>query len=138
VPFGQPQPILGIEICKNNNISGEDLFFKWEAIMYNTAPRIFDQDSIHAIKQQLERDAMKMKAQRAQLKSNLNGLLNRNLGNIRRPITRDDPSLNKTNTKSLETNVKSENRQPGPGKVKITWGNNHALTTCKRTDSLLS
>lgn len=142
--FGQSQLqrfIPGAEICKNNNISGDDLFYKWEAIMYNTAPRVFDQDSIHAIKEQLERDAVKLKAQRAQLKSNLNGLLTRNLGNIGRSTastTRVDVSLSKTNTKPLAVNVKSESRKPGPSKVKVTQGYDPASTACKCANALLN
>ncbi|KAI0345724.1 DNA polymerase alpha, subunit B [Trametopsis cervina] len=96
------------EICKNNNMSGDDLFYKWEAIKYNTAPRVFDKDSIHAIKEQLEREAAKTKAQKVKSKGNLGGILSRNIASLGRPGLRNDVSLRAV--RLPEASAKSESK----------------------------
>ncbi|KAI0086596.1 DNA polymerase alpha/epsilon subunit B-domain-containing protein [Irpex rosettiformis] len=113
------------EFCKNNNINGDDLYFKWEALTYNThstAARVLDQAALQAIKEGVEREAAKVKAQRAQMKTNLSGLLTRNLGGIGRigmKSTTGGPLKAQSMPVKLESNVR---RMAGSSSVKIENG----------------
>lgn len=122
----------GAEICKNNNITGDDFYFKWEAISYNTTPRVFDKDSIQAIKDKLERDAAKVKVQRAQIKGNLSGLLSKNLGGFGRGGARNDVLLSKTTNKPQPVKIKTEGGNlAGPSKVRITRSSEPIPRSCE-------
>ncbi|KAI0689714.1 DNA polymerase alpha/epsilon subunit B-domain-containing protein [Cytidiella melzeri] len=110
------------EICKNNNITGEDVYYKWQAISYNTKQLVLNKDSVRAIKEELERDAAKVKAQRAQLKSNLGGTLKRNLGALGRVGAKVDPFSNKTASKTAAPTKTESRTVAGPSKVRITRG----------------
>ncbi|KAM5535085.1 hypothetical protein V8D89_011313 [Ganoderma adspersum] len=49
-----------VKVCQANNMSGEDLFFKWEAMRYNRGPAPqFTLKDIHDVRAQIQRDIKK-------------------------------------------------------------------------------
>lgn len=79
-PFPHSKHDIGIQLCKNYSIDGRDLFYKWEALNFNTKPRLFNADSVSELRQQLQREAAKAtKRNIPNPKSNLSGLLSKNL-----------------------------------------------------------
>lgn len=75
------------------NISGEDLFFKWEAVRYGTkGPQQFTADSVQALKARMQRDVAKANVKRQQAKVTLSGSLNRRFGSAQKPGPRMDTS----------------------------------------------
>lgn len=71
--------ILGITLCQHYGITGEDLLFKWEAMSFGISPRVFNAETIPALKQHIQRELAKQNAKKLHAKSTTSGLMSRNL-----------------------------------------------------------
>ncbi|TFK48691.1 DNA polymerase alpha, subunit B [Heliocybe sulcata] len=73
-----------INLCKNFHISPEELYYKWEAIKYNSSGpsiTIFTADSVKQIKVKIQRDALNEQTKQKP-RAQLNGTMSRGKGPV--------------------------------------------------------
>lgn len=75
----------GVKICQANNMSGETLFFKWEAMRYNRgpAPQLTLKD-IHDVRAQIQRDIKKNTIAKKFTRGSLSGPQSRGFASVNR------------------------------------------------------
>lgn len=76
----------GVTICRNFNLSGEDLFYKWEAMSFGQVPRVFNMDALGALKLHVQREFVR-ESKKLQPKTKSSGLLSKNLDARQMPST---------------------------------------------------
>ncbi|KAH9933127.1 DNA polymerase alpha, subunit B [Epithele typhae] len=71
-----------VKLCQNHNMSGEDLFYKWEAVSFNRGPRQFSVQDLDDVRKTIQRDLAKRAGVNKMLSSRgkLSGLQSRNFG----------------------------------------------------------
>ena len=77
---------VGVTICRNFNLSGEALFYKWEAISYGQTPRVFNMDALSELKTHVQREFAKQN-KKLQAKAKTSGMISRNLNARQMPST---------------------------------------------------
>ena len=68
-----------MKICQTHNLSGEDLFFKWEAIRFNQGPSQFAIEDLQEVKNRIQRDLAKANAAKKLMRGSLMGRQSRQL-----------------------------------------------------------
>ena len=102
-----------MQICDNNGLNADDLFYKWEAANFKMTPRVVNTHSISEVRQMLERDATKAKAKRTQGGAGLTGRQSKNLAPMGRFGIKIEP-------KAVSTTIRAESRsEAGPSRVRL-------------------
>ena len=102
-------------------MTGEELLYKWEAMSFGVSPRVFNADTIPALKQHIQRELAKQNAKKLHAKSNTSGLMSRNLHARAGPsISLQNASRSKPNISAAATSASGTNAfAAGPSKVKL-------------------
>ncbi|RDX53350.1 DNA polymerase alpha, subunit B [Lentinus brumalis] len=66
-----------VKICQMHNLSGEDLFYKWEAVRFNQGPGQLGMEDLQEVKTRIQRDLAKANAAKKLMRGNLSGRLSR-------------------------------------------------------------
>ncbi|KAI0770357.1 DNA polymerase alpha, subunit B [Fomes fomentarius] len=71
-----------VKLCQNHNISGENLFYRWEAVKFNRGPSSgqFSSDDVQELRKAIQRDVAKANVGKKFARGNLSGLQSRNFG----------------------------------------------------------
>ncbi len=71
-----------MKLCQNHNISGENLFYRWEAVKFNRGPSSgqFSSDDVQELRKAIQRDVAKANVGKKFARGNLSGLQSRNFG----------------------------------------------------------
>ncbi|KAI0335848.1 DNA polymerase alpha, subunit B [Cubamyces sp. BRFM 1775] len=69
-----------VKVCQMHNFTGEDLYFKWEAIRFNRGPAQFSLKDLQEVKAKINRDMMKNAMTKKLMKGNLSGPQSRQFG----------------------------------------------------------
>ncbi|KAI0720520.1 DNA polymerase alpha, subunit B [Cerioporus squamosus] len=69
-----------VKICQMHNLSGEDLFYKWEAVRFNQGPGQLGMEDLQEVKTRIQRDLAKANAAKKLLRGNLFGPQSRQFG----------------------------------------------------------
>ena len=95
------QCILGISICQNYHLSAKDLSYKWEAITIGTSSRVFDENTIPALKQHIQREIANQEKKKISAKPT--GTMSRNLSARALPSKPLKSSANAMSSGSITT-----------------------------------
>lgn len=114
----------GVVLCQNYNMNGYDLYYKWEAMEYNVpaSERVFNADTIAALKGHIDRTSSQQNAKKLSTKSNMSGLLSKNLNSRTLPAGR---SLKFGNRLAASASVRTPDLKrggaasAGPSKVRF-------------------
>ncbi|KAJ3559477.1 hypothetical protein NM688_g320 [Phlebia brevispora] len=110
-----------VVLCQNFDISAQDLFYKWEAVYFGQSPRVFDDGTIPALRQHVQREVSKQNSRKLHAKSNTSGLMSRNLNAGVQPTPSSSQGHGKATTQSRAPDI-SLNQAPSavPNKVKFS------------------
>lgn len=90
----------GVDLCKNYNVDGQNLFFKWEALRIGQTAkgseiRLFTKSTVATLRDQLQREAPKahvqVKKQQQAARVRLDGPMSVNLGTLGRNFVKGEP-----------------------------------------------
>ncbi|RPD62451.1 DNA polymerase alpha, subunit B [Lentinus tigrinus ALCF2SS1-7] len=69
-----------VKICQTHNLSGEDLFYKWEAQRFNQGPGQLAMADLQEVKNRIQRDLIKANAAKRLTRGNLMGRQSKTFG----------------------------------------------------------